>query len=416
MTKKIAVIILAAGKSTRMQSNIPKVLHPLCGRPMLEYVLDLAASLKAKKTVCVLGYKHREARKILRPQIKVAIQKRLVGTASAVKTGLASLVNFKGTVLVLYGDMPLLKKETVKALLDYHLKNRADATLLTARIKNPAGYGRILRDRYYAISGIVEDKDADAFQKEIREVNTGIVCFEKEKLSRVLKAVRPNNRKKEYYLTDVISLFYRKGYEIESLLLKDINEACGINSRKDLSFANRLMQTHIHEELMKRGVSIVDPITTFIASGVKIGKDSLIYPFTVIERNVKIGLRCQIGPFVHLREGTVIDKEVALGNFLETARTKIGAKAWIRHFGYLGDSVIGRGVNIGAGVVTANFDGKKKHSTLIQDGAFIGSDTILVAPVKIGKKASTGAGCVILKNRNVAAGSTVAGVPARKIC
>ncbi len=415
MNKNIAVIILAAGKSTRMKSDTPKVLHPICGRPMLGYVLDLVYSLKIKNVIAVLGHKHEDVRKLLKPGIKVVIQKRLAGTADAVKMAMPALKNFKGTVLVLYADNPLLKKETIRKLLYYHIKNNLDATLLTANVDKPAGYGRILRDKYASIYGIVEEKDADDFQKSIHEINTGIVCFNKNKLADALKAVRPNNLKKEYYLTDTIGILYKKGSLIDSVTIPDINEALGINSRSELAKANSIMQKRINEGLMRSGITIVDPDSTFIGYGVKIGADTTIYPFTVIETGVKIGKRCFVGPFAHLREGSRLEDDITAGNFLEVVRSSISSGTFLKHLGYIGDSRIGRNVNIGAGTVVANFDGKKKNTTIIKDNAFIGCDTVLVSPVKVGRAARTGAGAVVTKNKNVPDGVTVAGVPARII-
>jgi len=325
------------------------------------------------------------------------------------------LRNFKGTVLILYGDAPLLKPETLKRLLGHHIKNNLDATVLTARMDEPYGYGRILRDKYGNLCGIREEKDADDFEKDIKEVNTGIICFSKKALVDSLARVRAKNRKREYYLTDTLDIIYKKGGLIESVSLKDINEALGINSRSDLSRANTIMQGRINEGLLKQGVSIVDPGSTFIGYGTRIGSDTTIYPFTVIERDVKIGKNCSVGPFAHLKEGTVLQDEVVVGNFIEIVRSRISAKTWAKHFGYIGDSQIGSRVNIGAGSVTANFDGLKKHTTVIGDGAFIGSDTVLVAPVRVGKSAKTGAGSVVTKNNNVPSGVTVAGVPARPL-
>ena len=415
MKDNLAVIILAAGKSTRMKSDAPKVLHPVCGRPCLSYVLDLVSALRIKNIIAVLGHKHQDVKKLLKPGIKVVIQKRLLGTADAVKEAMPLLKNFKGTVLVLYADNPLLKKETIKKLLEHHIKNNLDATLLTAKMDKPAGYGRVLRDKYASICGIVEEKDADDFQKDIQEINTGIICFNKDRLLDSLKHVRPNNRKKEYYLTDTIGILYKKGFLLDSVKINDINEALGINSRGDLAKANSIMQKRINEELMQNGITIVDPDSTFIGFGAKIVPDTTIYPFTVIERDVRIGKRCFIGPFVHLREGTVLSDDIMAGNFLEVVRSKISSGTLLKHVGYIGDSQIGRMVNIGAGTVIANFDGRKKNITVIKDKAFIGCDTVLVAPVKIGKSARTGAGCVVTKNKDVCDGTTVVGVPARPL-
>ena len=411
MKKEIAVIILAAGKSTRMKSAMPKVLHKLCGRPMLGYVLDLVATLKPQQVVAVLGYKQELVRKIIPKGIKIAIQKKLIGTADAVKVGLAALKGFKGTVLVLYGDNPLLKKETLNKLLDYHTRNNVDATLLTAQLKKPFGYGRIMRDKYFTVCGIVEEKDADEVQKDIKEINTGIMAFKKESLAGNLKYVHPNNRKKEYYLTDIIGVLAKKDYLVDAVKIEDSREALGINTHVELAKANAIMQKRINEKFMLAGVSIIDPATTFINFGTKIGADTVIYPFTVIERDVKIGKRCFLGPFAHLREGVRLGNDVTAGNFIEMVRSRIGNKTFIKHFSYLGDSSVGANVNIGAGTVTANFDGKNKNHTLIKDHVNIGSDTVIVAPVKIGKFAITGAGAVVTKN--IPDKAVVVGVPAR---
>jgi len=394
-----------------MKSVIPKVLHPICGREMLGYVLDLVKDLKIRKTVVVLGHRHTEVRRFLKSGMKVVVQKRLLGTADAVKQALPLLRNFKGTVLVLYADNPLLRKETIVKLLKYHRESNSDATLLTAQIDKPDGYGRILRDKYSSICGIAEDKDADEVQKDIGEINTGIICFNKNSLGSALKYVTPNNRKKEYYLTDIIEVLYKRGGLIDAVRIPDINEALGINSRADLARANAIMQLRINEAFMQKGITIVDPGSTFIGYGTRIGQDSTIYPFTVIERNVKIGRRCWVGPFAHLREGTELKDDVVVGNFIEVVRSSLGQKTLVKHFCYLGDSRIGRLVNIGAGCVTANFDGKKKNITLIKDRAFVGSDTVLIAPVEIGKNATTGAGSVVTKS--VKDKTVVAGVPAR---
>ena len=411
MKKEIAVIILAAGKSTRMKSATPKVLHKLCGRPMLGYVLDLVTALKPAQVVAVLGYKQELVRKFIPNGIKIVIQKKLIGTADAVKAGLAALKGFKGTVLILYGDNPLLKKQTLNKLLDYHLENNVDATLLTAQLKSPFGYGRIMRDKYFSICGIVEEKDADEVQKDIKEINTGIMAFKKEKLLANLGFIRPDNRKKEYYLTDIVEIFAKKNYLVDSLKIQDTQEALGINTRAELAQANCLMQKTINYKLMQSGVTIIDSPSTFINFGTQIGKDTVIYPFTVIERDVKIGKRCFLGPFAHLREGVRLRDDVTAGNFIEMVRSRIGAKTLVKHFSYLGDSLIGSNVNIGAGTVTANFDGKNKNFTVIKDNVNIGSDTVIVAPAKIGKFAITGAGTVV--TRNIPDKAVVVGVPGR---
>jgi len=380
---------------------------------MLRFVLDLAHSLHPEKTVAVLGHKQEQVKKIIPAWVKIVPQEKLLGTGDAVKKALAALAGFKGSVLILYGDIPLLKKESIDKLLKFHIQNQIDATILSAKLNKPAGYGRVLRDKYCAVRAIVEDADANAAEKDIKEINTGIICFNKEKLSGVLNRLKANNRKKEYYLTDIVGIFYKKGLLVDAIKIGDAKEALGINSRADLSRANAVMQERINCRLMDSGVTIVAPEHTFISYGTKIGRDTIIYPFTVIEPNVRIGKHCLIGPFAHLRENTVLEDDVTAGNFIETVRSKIGAKSFAKHLCYIGDTRVGKSVNIGAGSVTANFDGKKKNITRIEGGAFIGSNTVMVAPLKIGKKAITGAGSAVTKN--VADKQIVVGVPARPL-
>ena len=266
-----------------------------------------------------------------------------------------------------------------------------------------------------ASAGIVEEKDADDFQKQIKEINTGIICFRSKALRDALKKVTAHNRKKEYYLTDVIGIFSRQGKLIDGVKIDDVNEALGINTRVELAKAQRIIQRRIHEKFMKEGVTIIDPDSTFITHDCRIGRDTVIYPFTVIERDVTIGKRCSVGPFAHIRDGSCIKDDVVVGNFLEIVRSTISPKTLVKHFGYIGDAQIGRGVNIGAGTVTANFDGKNKHRSVVGNNAFIGSDTVLVAPVTIGDSAITGAGSVVVKGKHVPKGGIVVGVPAKPL-
>jgi bifunctional UDP-N-acetylglucosamine pyrophosphorylase/glucosamine-1-phosphate N-acetyltransferase len=415
MSKNVACIILAAGKGERMKSAIPKVMHRLCGRPMICFVSDLVKALKIKSSVCVLGYKYQLVEPFIDLKTRVAIQPKLLGTADAVKTGLRGLKNFKGDVLILYGDMPLLKHQTVSKLLKAHAGNNAAATMLTATLEKPEGYGRILRDKFGSICRIIEEKDADDFQKNIKEINTGIIVFQRDSLERALKGVKRNNRKKEFYLTDCISLLYRQGLLVDHVKVDNVKEALGVNSRAGLAEADSIMRGRINEEFMKQGVGIVDPASTFIGFGTKIGPDTTIYPFTVIESDCIIGTRCSIGPFVHVRGGSRLADDVTLGNFVEVTRSSISSRSFVKHFGYIGDARIGSAVNIGAGVVIANFDGTAKHATVIKDNAFIGSDTVLVAPVVVGKGARTGAGSVVVKNQHIPDGTTVVGIPARTL-
>lgn len=418
MKNNLAVIILAAGRGERMKSELPKTLHPIAGRPMLGYVLDLARALKPKLEICVLGHKSEEVGGYIEKQkgrVRIVIQKRLLGSADAVRQVRSILRGFKGTVLVLYGDNPLLRLQTVKRLIRHHQKTHSSATLLVASLDKPKGYGRIIRDSTCNIVRIVEEVEANDYERDIKEINTGISCYEKGRLFWALNRVKLNPRKREYYLTDVIQILHEQKALIEYLRLEDPREAIGINKQADLSEAERIIQQRLLQALMDKGVRIVDPGSTWVCWDTRIESDSVVFPFTVIESNVKIGKNCRIGPFCHLREGALIQDKAKIGNFAEVVRSKIKKGAVAKHFCYLGDSRIGKRVNVGAGTVIANFDGKKKSVTVIDDEAFIGSDTVLVAPVKVGKRARTGAGSVVTKNKNVAANTTVVGVPARTL-
>jgi bifunctional UDP-N-acetylglucosamine pyrophosphorylase/glucosamine-1-phosphate N-acetyltransferase len=303
---KIAAILLAAGKGTRMKSDLPKVAHPVCGRPMVEFVIDIVSDLRIKSCVVVLGHKADDVRKVLSRPVATVLQKQQRGTADAVKQAMPKIPAATDTVIILYGDTPLLQTETIRALLDHHARTRAAATILTADMNDPAGYGRIQRDSSGCIEGIVEDKDADEFQKDIKEINTGIIAFEKKALDYALKRIKPNNAKKEYYLTDAIGILRGEGLVIEGKKISDANEAMGVNSRVELAQANKCMQRRINDRLMKEGVGIIDPETVFIGFDVSIGTDTVIYPFTVIEKDVIIGSYCSIGPFAVLSAGTAI--------------------------------------------------------------------------------------------------------------
>ncbi|MFC1658476.1 bifunctional N-acetylglucosamine-1-phosphate uridyltransferase/glucosamine-1-phosphate acetyltransferase [Candidatus Omnitrophota bacterium] len=418
MRKDLAVIILAAGKGVRMKSELQKVLHTVAGRPMLGYVLDLAKRLVPKHTICVLGHKPEAVRGYIKKQkgkVKIVIQKRLLGSADAVKQAASVLKGFKGTVLVLYADNPLLKLQTVKKLINYHQQTKAAGTLLSAVLKQPKGYGRIIRDTAYNILGIVEEAEANDYEREIKEINTGICCYDKDSLFRALKSIKLSRRKKEYYLTDAVGILSKQGEVIESLKLEESEEAIGINRQSDLAQAEKVLQQRLFQSLSEKGVRIVDPDSTRVCWDTRIGAGSVVFPFTVIETNVKIGKDCSIGPFCHLRPGVVIRDKSKIGNFTEVSRSTIGERTAAKHFCFLGDSRIGKGVNIGAGTVTANYDGKKKSITKIRDQAFIGSDTILVAPLRIGRRARTGAGSVVTRRRDVPPGKTVVGVPAKPL-
>jgi len=398
-----------------MKSDLPKVLHTICGKPLLQFVLDNVKSVGLRDVYVVIGYRSDLVCNYLGKNFKTLKQKRLLGTADALKAAVSKFRNFNGTILVLYGDNPLIEEGSLDNLIKAHTKSRADCTLLTANLSNPFGYGRIIRDNYSRIRRIREELDATSTEKQIREINVGAYCFNAKTLPKALASIKSNNKKKEFYLTDIVEILATMGASIESAEVVGENEVLGINTREDLAVAAKIMRKRILREFMLNGVSIIDPDTTHIDTDVKIGQDTVIYPYTFIERDVTIGENCSIGPMCHIRTNVAVEGNVTLGNFVEVSRAKVGKGVFVKHFSFLGDVSIGDRVNIGAGVVTANFDGVNKNLTQIEDDAFIGSDTVLVAPVKIGKKAVTGAGSVVTKKHNVPDRGVVVGVPARML-
>jgi len=412
--KNTAAIILAAGEGTRMKSSLPKVLHNICGKPMLKYLIDNVNSIGINKVIVIVGHKAGLVKKEI-CGIKCITQAELLGTGDAVSKTRAALLkdNKIDNVLILYGDTPLLSQGIIERLIEKHASSNAGATLLTAQLKNPTGYGRIIRSSGNKIVKIIEELDTSVYQKVIKEINVGVYCFNKRALFYGLEKIKPNNKKEEYYLTDTIEAIAKSNIPVESVTTDDPEEFLGVNTRAELGKAEAVMKNRILEDIMDRGVTIIDPRNTYIEHGVKIEKDTVIYPYTFIENNVKIGSNCAIGPFARLRPGTSIGDKVGIGNFVEIVRSSIGEETKIRHQCYIGDAVIGKNVNIGAGTIVANYDGKEKHKTIIEDNAFIGTGTILIAPVKIGKGAVTGAGSVVTRNKNVPAGKTVVGIPAR---
>lgn len=411
----LATIILAAGKGTRLKSDLPKVLHEVCGQPLIDYVLDVAQRVGSTKTCVVLGHGIEKVQARLPQGILTVEQKQLLGTGDAVKNAEKFFKDFRGEVLILCGDTPLLTAQTVKALIKRHRATKAAATVLTAVVDESYGYGRIIRDNAQQVIAIREEKDCDPLERQIKEINSGVFCFDSCALFENLKKIKINSLKGEYYLTDMVALLAGQGRVVQALVTPQPQEGLGVNTREDLANCASLLRQRILKDLMDSGVTITDPLTTHIASGVKIGVDTVIKPFTVIDQDVVVGKNCVIGPFAHLRPGTRIDDVVEVGNFAEISRTSVGSRTFVKHFSFLGDAVVGRDANIGAGVVTANFDGKDKHRTVIGDGAFIGSDSILVAPVKVGKKAMTGAGSVVTKGKVIPDGKVFVGVPARMV-
>ncbi len=413
--KNIAAVILAAGEGTRMQSAHPKVLHKIGERPMLKYILQLLRQLGINKSVVVLGHKAEKVRQLLKGNsgVKTVRQRKLLGSADALWQTKSSFSAFKGDLLVVYGDTPLVSEQSLRKLIQLHQRSQASCTVLTAILKNPTGFGRIIRGEDNSIVKIVEEQDADTYEKAIGEINVGAYCFRAKELFSALLKIKPDNAKGEYYLTDIIEVLSKQKAKVENICTQDEQEAIGVNSRRDLSRANAIINRRKIQDLESQGVSIIDPATTFIYGNIEAGQDTIIYPHTVIEGKVKIGRDCQIGPFARLRSGAILADNVQIGNFVEIVRSRIGSGSKIKHHSYIGDTTVGKGVNIGAGTIVANYDGKSKNAVFIGDRAFIGVGTILIAPVKIGKGAVTGAGSVVTKNRHVPAGATVVGVPAR---
>lgn len=434
--KKLAAIILAAGKGTRMKSRIPKVLHPVSGLPMLAYPIKVLKGLKAGKVVVVIGHGAESVQAAFESTgAEFVLQKEQLGTGHAVMCALKGLKGFKGDILILSGDVPLITAETVKALLTLHKGRggkRPVLSLVTMLLDDPKGYGRIVRDERGAVERIVEEKDCSIPQKEINEVNSGLYLVDSGFLSDNIRKLGNANAQGEYYLPDLVELAVKAGEKVKALTHMHPSEVMGINNRVELARADRLMRLRNAESLMLSGVTVMDPETTYIDSTVKIGMDSTIYPGVhitgstvigedcVIEENSKVtgsvigdrtviksnsivedssvGRDAVIGPFARLRPGNSIGDKVRVGNFVEVKKTTIGTGSKANHLSYLGDSVIGAQVNIGAGTITCNYDGTSKHTTVIEDGAFIGSDTQLVAPVTIGKGAYVGSGTTVTRD------------------
>jgi bifunctional UDP-N-acetylglucosamine pyrophosphorylase/glucosamine-1-phosphate N-acetyltransferase len=408
-------IVLAAGKGTRMCSELPKVLHPVFEKPVLGYVLESLAGAGIKKPFVVIGYQADKVRSFLRSYGAVSVlQREQKGTGHAVMMTKAALANTAGPVLIWPGDMPLVKPETLEKFIAAHQKSRAHVSVLSCDQADPFGYGRIVREEGH-FAAIREELDATPEERGIREVNTGIYLFDKKVLFEALQKVGQDNRKGEYYLTDTIEILRRKGYCVEAFLLASAEEGQGINSQKDLATVTKKINEREIAKHQARGVTFMAPDQTFVAPGVKIGKGSVIYPWCFIQSGVEIGARCEIGPFAKLRSGTAIGEGSVIGSFVEVNRSTIGKKVVAKHLSYLGDAVIGDGTNVGAGTITANFDGKKKQLTLIGKKVRVGSNTVFVAPVRVPDGAKTGAGSVVIPKIKIKKGDVVVGVPARPL-
>jgi len=412
--KDMTAVILAAGKGTRMRSGTPKVLHEVLGRPMLRYVIDAVKGAGISNIIVVIGHGSAAVRDLLKTEgVTVVEQKKLLGSGDAVMTAKKALGSYAGDILVICGDTPLIRKETVQSIIEKHKSSGASATILTAILKDPTGYGRIVRGSDGRITKIVEDQEASLYEEVIEEINVGTYCFRAADLFAALGRTNDDNKKKEYFLTDAIGVFHRNNKPIESATAEDKSEIIGINSRKDLACATQIMKARVLDGIMAGGVTVQDPLSTVIYPDVSIGQDTVIYSNTVIQSDVTIGSSCKIGPFARIRPGVVIGDRVEVGNFVELVKTRIGDDTKVKHHTYLGNATVGKKVNVGAGTITANFNGRKKSETIIEDGAFIGVGAIFVAPVKVGKEAVVGAGCVVLKNHDVPRKATAVGVPSR---
>lgn len=414
--KNFSCVILAAGIGSRMNTQAPKSLHKICNVTMIERLIQTVKSQGIKHIVVVVGYGKKHLEEILKSNgVYTAEQKRLLGSADAVKAAKKYFKKFKNNIMLLYTDTPLLTKETLKLLSAKHINTNAVCTLLTTNIADPAGYGRILRNDSGEVIDIIEEKDATAQQKEITEINIGAYCFKKKELFDTIDAIKKNAKKGEFYLTDIVRHFHETALTLATCTDCPKAEALGVNSRQDLSAAEKIVRKRKISQLMQQGVTFVDPETAYIDEKVKIDKDTIIYPSVYIEGEVTIGKNCRIGPFARIRGRTKIGDNSTIGNFVEVVRSSVGCDTRIKHHSYIGDTTVGNNVNVGAGAITANYDGKNKNKTIIKDKAFIGVGAILIAPVTIGKKAMVGAGSVVTRNKNVPDNTTVVGVPAKPL-
>ena len=431
MTKSaVQIVVLAAGKGTRMKSAIPKVLHRVNGKPMLALVLKTARTADPASITVVLGHMADMVRGAFTddPSVAFVVQEPQLGTAHALMQALPLLGGATGDILLLYGDVPLLSATTVAALLARHRDDGAAATVLTAELEQPYGYGRILRQAG-DIVGIVEERDATPAERAVKEVNAGIYVLALEPLAGAMAALAPKNAQGEYYLPDLVGIYRRRGLGVSTLTVRSADEIRGVNSRRELVEVSRLVRNAKIEELLAAGVTVIDPATTYVEADVQVGADTVLHPNVYLEGRTTIGAACEVhagtrlvnatvgdrvtirnycvitdstvesdavlGPFAHLRPDSVVQSEAHVGNFVELKKATLGRKSKASHLTYLGDATIGENVNIGAGTITCNYDGKLKHQTVIGDGAFIGSDSQLIAPVTIGKGAYVAAGSSI---------------------
>ena len=395
MENNIMAIVMAAGKGTRMKSKKSKLVQKIYGKEIVKRAVENAQKAGVHEIVAVVGYMKEEVMAVLGDSVKYAFQEEMLGTGHAVIQAKEFLKGKKGKILVLNGDVPLIRPETLNKLLEKSIENKEYATLLTAIYDNPTGYGRIVRDEGGNIEAIVEEKDTTEEQKEIKEINAGIYCFDIEELLLALDKIEPNNAQGEYYLTDVIKIMNEKGLKTGAVIVEDNTEILGINDRIQLEMLTKVLQMRINTEHMKKGVTIEDVNNTYIYDDVEIGMDTVIHPNTTIKSGVEIGEDCEIGPNAYIREGCKLANNVKIGNFVEIKKAIIGEGTKVPHFIYLGDCEVGEKCNIGCGTITCNYDGFHKSKTIIGNHSFIGSNTNLVAPVKIGDETFIAAGSTI---------------------
>ncbi len=426
----LVTVILAAGKGTRMKSKLPKVLHKAAGKSMVQHVIDAAKAAGAKRNIVVTGFGGDMVREAIGDQAEFAQQKEQLGTGHAVMQTADLLKDETGTVMVLCGDTPLLTGDLLKKLFDSHVEAQAKATVLTAIMPDATGYGRIIRTADGSVQKIVEHKDATEEERQVKEVNSGIYCFEAKALFESLKKVTNDNAQGEYYLPDVLEILQKQGEKIWAVAADDYESTLGINSRQQLAGAEKILRRRKNEELMAEGVTLMDPDTTYVDADVKVGRDTVIYPMTWLEGNTVIGEECEIGPsirfqnvkagnhvtgqftyahdceledgvilgqFTHIRPDTHLAEGVKIGNFVEVKNSTVGKGSKLPHLSYIGDTDMGSGCNMGCGTITVNYDGKTKFRTKIGNDAFIGCNSNLVAPVEVEDGAYVGAGSTITK-------------------
>ena len=432
MNSGIAAVVLAAGKGTRMKSALPKVLHPICGKPMLTYPLDAASEAGIRQLSVVVGHQAEQVKEAFAErQISWVEQTEQLGTGHALMCAAESLVGFSGTLLLLCGDVPLLQADILKQVIQYHKHEKATVTVLTAEMQDPTGYGRIIRNQEQVL-GIIEEKDATEEQRRITEINTGTYLFDAEFVFSALKGLKTDNAQGEYYLTDVVAAAVAAGKKTRGVTIPDATQMMGINDRRQLAEAEAVMRWHVNSDLMLAGVSMIDPTTVYVDKGIDIGSDTVLHPNVqlrgatkignncIIETGVvvvdstvadgahlkagsaieesQIGPACKIGPMAHLRPGTVLTGNNKIGNFVETKKAVLGEGSQSSHLTYIGDAEVGKNVNFGCGTITCNYDGANKHKTTIEDDVFIGSDVQFVAPVRVGRNSLIGAGSTITKD------------------